>query len=247
MTHGLIPCCCCLLHHDALRDALHDKCRLMDAHVIWLRDSPAITTAELLTGLNAAEKDECASFHHPARLRSFALSRRLLRHTLTSRLHLEEASIRLERAGNGRLQLASPKHWHISLSHAAGLVAVIVAAAPCGVDIEWTREINSERIAMRYFSAPERAWLRQHPETHLEDFFRLWTLKEAGVKALGVGLAHHLDTLAFDIADDTPRLRGGTEPMALWQHSQPDLVLAAAVKTTEPVNWQIDTLSVDGL
>lgn len=229
----------------------------MDAHVIWLRDNPAITTAELLTGLNAAEQEACASFHHPARQRSFALSRRLLRHTLTSRLHLEEASIRLERADNGRLQLASPEHWHISLSHAAGLVAVIVAAAPCGVDIEWTREINSERIASRYFSAPERAWLQEHPATHLEDFFRLWTLKEASVKALGVGLAHHLDKLAFDIAGDTPQLMPLTpltpqpgadaERMALWQHVQPDHVLAAAVRTEKPVNWQVANLTFDGL
>jgi len=220
---------------------------MMDAHIIWLRDTATITTAALLLGLNASEKEECAGFRDPARQRSFALSRRLLRHTLTSRLHLEEASIRLERAGNGRLQLVSPDHWHISLSHAAGLVAVIVAPAPCGVDIERPREINSERIAMRYFSAPERDWLRQHPETHLEDFFRLWTLKEASVKALGVGLAHHLDTLAFDIADDTPQLRGDAERMALWQCSQPDHVLAAAVKTEKPVNWQVSNLTIDGL
>lgn len=228
---------------------------MMDAHIIWMRDSTATTTAELLTKLSPAEKEECARFRDPARQRSFALSRRLLRHLLTSRLHLEQDCIRLARADNGRLQLVAPEHWHISLSHAAGLVAVMVAAAPCGVDIERPRAINSERIASRYFSGHERDWLRQHPATREADFFRLWTLKEASVKALGVGLAHHLDTLVFDIADGTPQLtspltskqHGAAEPMALWQQVQPDHVLAAAVKTTEPVNWQVSHLTIDGL
>lgn len=236
---------------------------MMDAHIIWLRDTAAITTAELLSGLDAAEQAECSEFRDPARQRGFALSRRLLRHLLISRLHIEKASIRLARASNGRLYLVSPEHWHISLSHAAGLVAVMVAAAPCGVDIEKPRAINTDRIASRYFSGHERDWLRRHPATRQEDFFRLWTLKEASVKALGVGLAHHLDTLVFDIADVSsqlapqlvPRLtppptsqqHGATEPMALWQHVQPDHVLAAAVKTTEPVNWQVSDLTIDGL
>lgn len=220
---------------------------MMDAHILWLRDDETISTPELIAGLALTEKEECAGFRDPARQRSFSLSRRLLRHALTSCAHIEEADIRLTRARSGRLQLASPDGWHISLSHASGLAAVIVASAPCGVDIERPRLVDVERIAARYFSAQERSWLQQHPETRDADFFRLWTLKEAGVKALGAGLANHLDRLAFDLSGSTPEQRGDLEKMALWQQAATDLVLAAAVKTREPVNWQATFLRVDGL
>lgn len=220
---------------------------MMDAHILWLRDEETISTAELINGLGLPEREECAGLHDPARQRSFSLSRYLLRHALTSCAHVEEADIRLTRARSGRLQLASPDGWHISLSHASGLAAVIVAAAPCGVDIERPRLVDVKRIAERYFSAQEQSWLQQHPDTRQADFFRLWTLKEAGVKALGAGLANHLDRLAFDLSGGTPEQCGDLERMALWQQSGPDLVLAAAVKTEEPVNWQATFLQIDGL
>ncbi len=219
----------------------------MDAHIVWLSDDGAVPTTDLLSVLEPADRQESIRYRDPARLRSFALSRRLLRQTLGNLLQTNKTGIRLARADSGRLQLASPDHLHISLSHAAGLVAVIVAPAPCGVDIERLRTVNADRIARRYFTTTEYDWLQQHPATRETDFFRFWTLKEACVKALGVGLAHHLATLAFDIANDTPQQLDDGERMALWQQAGPGLVLAAAVKTTEPVNWQATHLTIDGL
>lgn len=220
---------------------------MMDAHIVWVRDSATISTAELLSRLDTADQQESSRYRDPARLRSFALSRQLLRHTLSTLLPTNKTAIRLARVDSGRLQLVSPDHLHISLSHAAGLVAVMMAPAPCGVDIERPRAVNADRIASRYFSATECDWLQQHPATRETDFFRLWTLKEACVKALGVGLAHHLDTLVFDIANDTPQLLHEGARMALWQQAGPGFVLAAAVKTSEPVNWQATHLTIDGL
>lgn len=219
----------------------------MDAHIVWLSDNGTVPTTDLIPGLEPADRQESLRYRDPARLRSFALSRRLLRQTLGNLLQTNKTAIRMTRADNGRLQLVSPDHLHISLSHAAGLVAVMVAPAPCGVDIERPRAINADRIARRYFSTSECDWLQQHPATRETDFFRLWTLKEACVKALGVGLAHHLATLAFDIATDTPQRLDDGERMALWQQAGPELVLAAAVKTTEPVKWQATHLTIDGL
>ena len=140
--------------------------------------------------------------------------------------------------------------WHISLSHCSGRVAVTLAEAPCGVDIEVFREVAWEKIARRYFAPSEQAWLESLPETEARQaFLQLWTLKEAGVKAMGKGLANHLASLAFDISGEKPRL--ATEcivpNIVVKQTICEAHILAAAIMTEQPVNWHLRQLTIDTL
>jgi phosphopantetheinyl transferase len=95
----------------------------------------------------------------------------------------------------------------ISVSHSRGLV--VCALAPegrIGVDVELPvsgRAIDG--IADRYFSADERHWIGSRPER----FHMLWVLKEAYLKALGLGLAGGLDALRCEIAP--PRIEAIVE------------------------------------
>ena len=55
-----------------------------------------------------------------------------------------------------------------------------------------------EEIADRYFSEKEAAWLRQcSGELRNIRFAELWTLKEAFLKAVGVGLSGSLASISF--------------------------------------------------
>lgn len=212
---------------------------MTDAVVVLLRDDPAVAVAPLRALLTAAEQDELAGYSHPARRRSFVFSRRLLRLVLAPRLQLPEDRIRFRRAGNGRLVLADDSPWQFSLSHAAsGDIAVIVAKAACGIDVEALRPVAAGRIARRYFSPAETRWLERLPEAARQHaFFRLWTLKEAAAKALGQGLAGNLARLAFDVSGAAPRWRAEAPDLALFQHDGDGLVLGAAVAAAETV-WQ---------
>ena len=65
-----------------------------------------------------------------------------------------------------------------------------------GVDCEDERRRTSgsaDRLAKRWLSADEHAFLEsvEDDETRASRFMRLWTLKEAYVKALGTGIAAH--------------------------------------------------------
>jgi len=93
-----------------------------------------------------------------------------------------------------------------------------VSLGPCGVDVERSRTRLSEHsIAERFFCPREVEWLRKTQN----GFLRLWTMKEAVIKAVGRGLSVPLsDVDVTDIAEgnastitlETP----GLEKQTLW-------------------------------
>lgn len=89
----------------------------------------------------------------------------------------------------------APPGWHLSLSHSHGLSACAVSAAPgLGLDIEpRARHPHWQKVVRRWFTPNEQAWLLS--ANRCEDFLRVWTLKEAWLKATGRGIAGNLRTL----------------------------------------------------
>lgn len=87
-----------------------------------------------------------------------------------------------------------------NVSNTFGLVACAVTRDhDVGIDVE-CRERNSDGLAIadRYFSVSEVAALRALPsERQTQRFFELWTLKEAYIKARGLGLAIPLGQFSF--------------------------------------------------
>jgi 4'-phosphopantetheinyl transferase len=79
-----------------------------------------------------------------------------------------------------------------SASSSAGLAAVAIADWRVGVDLEQQRERPRwERIARRFYSEDEARTVAGSPARFLE----FWTLKEAYLKALGLGLPGGLRAL----------------------------------------------------
>lgn len=97
----------------------------------------------------------------------------------------------------GKPSLAEFPEVKYNLSHANGIAACIVSDCECGIDCEQVRQYRPN-VLRRAFSEGERQLLESTPE-ELRDlmFFRLWTLKEAYVKALGIGISYPLDTAEF--------------------------------------------------
>jgi len=87
------------------------------------------------------------------------------------------------------------------------LVMAFVAQGAVGVDVEYTRrQCRALAVAARYFSASEVADLRGlAADQQRARFFDLWTLKEAYIKACGMGLAIPLGSFSFDFS--APEIR----------------------------------------
>lgn len=83
-----------------------------------------------------------------------------------------------------------------SLSHTPGLVACLVSDEPdSGVDVEASHRVENPRaLASRYFSTRENELLDATADDTIDArFLEIWTLKEAYLKARGLGLTLPLD------------------------------------------------------
>lgn len=90
----------------------------------------------------------------------------------------------------GKPYFIQPAGWYFSLSHSDEYAACALAREPVGVDIQKIRPVDAG-VARRCFSEEEQQRLRlaRAPE---EEMIRIWTLKEAVVKASGLGLRQDL-------------------------------------------------------
>lgn len=97
------------------------------------------------------------------------------------------------------------RHLKFNLSHTKGLVTLAVAFQyDIGIDVERITNTNKfMEIAHRNFSAKEYIQLKNLPqEAQLTQFYRLWTLKEAYIKACGVGLTIPLNHFNYTFSEN---------------------------------------------
>lgn len=164
--------------------------------------------ARLVTLLDADERARRDRMAHESGRRQQLLARALQRELLSHREPaIAPAEWRFERGAHGRPQLApafTATGLNFNVAHTPGLVVVAVGrVARLGVDVEAIDKRVSLPVARRYFSSREVAALDAlAPEARPRHFLRLWTLKEAYLKAVGEGLAGGLDRMTFTLGDD---------------------------------------------
>jgi 4'-phosphopantetheinyl transferase len=134
-------------------------------------------------------------------------------HAFLTRLLMAYANVdvppAIARTERGKPHAPSLAHLDFNLTHAREQVLIAIAREqPVGIDLERVdREIEIDDIARRYFSAAEADAIEAlAPERKLAAFLRLWTCKEAVLKALGEGISFGLDRVAFALdAEGTPK------------------------------------------
>ena len=118
--------------------------------------------------------------------------------------------------------MASP--LRCNLSHSRGVVAAAVSHRhDVGVDVErCDRTPRFEDLARRYFSPDEVALVQSDADDGGRvAFFRLWTLKEALIKATGEGLGRSLQSFAFTLDPIAVTFSGQTDGASdQWQFFQ---------------------------
>jgi 4'-phosphopantetheinyl transferase len=155
-----------------------------------------------LAVLSLDEVKEYRSFHFQKDRDIYLISHGFLRSVLSLYLSCSPSAIQFTRDSFGKPHLRSGD-LQFNLSHCKGsaLLGISSASQAIGVDTEHCKEIEDiPAIVSHYFSAPEIKQLLKAPQLEMQQqFYQLWTLKEAYIKAIGKGLSIPLNEFAFDI------------------------------------------------
>lgn len=140
-----------------------------------------------------AERYRCAKSRQ-----NLVASQVALRQTLNL-LNEKESSLRV--CDNGRPFLEGSE-LQFNLSHSEHRAVIAMARdvnlwESLGVDVEWTsRKVERDALSKRFFTPEEHRFTLGSEE----NFFRIWTRKEAVLKSNGIGLRVELDS--FQVLDD---------------------------------------------
>jgi 4'-phosphopantetheinyl transferase len=135
----------------------------------------------------------------------FVISKAFLRVLLQSYTDIPANEWGFETNAFGRPFVKYPAQYrnlYFSVSHTKGLTACVLAeTSEIGIDIEnITQDRRFIDIARGFFSSKEFDVLAATPRQELNrKFYAYWTLKEAYVKAMGVGLSLSLSSFWFDL------------------------------------------------
>uniref|UniRef100_E6QPP6 Uncharacterized protein n=1 Tax=mine drainage metagenome TaxID=410659 RepID=E6QPP6_9ZZZZ len=163
--------------------------------------------------LNSVEVQTLTRIKAPKRRCEFLFGRTILRCLLARYVGTVAADILIEQDSHGKPWAHTLDHREMptfNVSHSGDVLAIALCAnGEIGVDVEQTNahlKIDIKQIAQSNFASDECLLLKTlPPEQRLDSFLRIWTLKEAVLKAIGVGLYHPLNQI--NVAEPAVRYR----------------------------------------
>jgi 4'-phosphopantetheinyl transferase len=165
----------------------------------WSLEADPAVVASCAALLSPDEAARAARFVKPELGRAFTVGRGRMRQILGVEIGKRPDELVFATVANGKPVLDGGPQFN--LTHSGGWAGLAVShAADIGLDLETWRPVE-QGVAERFFSRREAANIRALSGNDWRDaFFRVWTRKEAVIKALGTGLSHDLGS--FDVTLD---------------------------------------------
>ncbi len=167
----------------------------------WRLDGPDEKLRSLEAVLSPLERERAGRFVFDEHKRDYIFAHGRMRQLLGGLTSEAAGDVRFDYNEHDKPALPGNELF-FNLSHAGGYAALAVSSdVNLGVDIERLRPVEPG-LSKQFFSGGENEALAKLDESDwLSGFFRIWTGKEAVVKAIGLGLS--LDLSSFDIDVDT--------------------------------------------
>jgi 4'-phosphopantetheinyl transferase len=227
-----------------------------EVHVYWLETDGVALDERWLPLLSPEERERHGRFVFEKDRRLFLLAHVLTRSALAQYVGSDPAGLEFAENEYGKPRLVARPGAPcpgFNLSHTHGMVAVAIAnEAELGVDVEDSRRAgNWEGIQRTVFTDAEREHLQGLPSEHQKErFYELWTLKEAYLKARGMGFSLPLDGFSMRISDGRPIgiefTRAIADHPAEWQFelfAMATCRLAVAIRAPGGKKWTVRLLA----
>jgi 4'-phosphopantetheinyl transferase len=196
------------------------RCPLPENEIhLWLVCPQKIRQQSLLKHyrslLNAEERVRWQRFKFEKHQHQYLVTRALVRTTLSRYAPIMPKEWAFSNNKYGKPEISPPQNLFFNLSHTHSLiVCAIVREKNIGVDVETIEHKTSLlEIAQRFFSTQE--FTRLSAESGIQQkqrFFQYWTLKEAYIKAKGLGLSQPLNQFSFEINPQSQQLTLSFDP-----------------------------------
>ena len=186
--------------------------------------------------LDESERKRADRFRIAAARHRFIGARAMLRSILGNTVGVDAENVAFAYGKYGKPRLAAGGPC-FNATDSGNDVVVALASDEIGVDVEVVRRLNrSERLARRICTDREIDAFEKMPDADRKaSLLRLWTCKEAGLKAIGTGLSGGMRNVEVDLQPGAPlRLRRLCEEVDGWTlltvDLQPNLLCTIVIR-----------------
>lgn len=170
---------------------------------LYFCDASEVTLDDeaLLASLPEDEVQRANRFRFARHRHTFCVAHTLMRLVLGRRIGCRPDKVKYEYGPAGKPALVEGPAFNLSHTDTAILFGVTDGGS-LGVDIERRKDVSDlDALAQRCFSESEFArYQSSHPDQRINSFYRVWTRKEAFIKAIGGGLS--IDLQAFSVSQE---------------------------------------------
>jgi 4'-phosphopantetheinyl transferase len=228
---------------------------------VFYADAPALIARSggverVLACLQQSEPERFTRYRADADRLMFLCGRMMARVLVGRALGVPASAWRWREGPHGRPEIAAPDTTvRFNLSHSAGLVACALAdGRDVGVDVEHLlRPPVDRQMIRRYLSPAEAADVEaQAADRWQERFLVYWTLKEAYLKARGMGISLPLAEITFHVNGASARVSFAgslADADTRWRlelaRPTPRHLLSVAASTTDAVRPVITIAPLD--
>lgn len=130
----------------------------------------------------------------------------------------------------GKPYLLNCSTVHYNLSDCSGMTVCYVGRYEAGVDAENVRPCP-KKVMRRVFTQGETRLVENAENPDLM-FFRLWTLKESFVKAIGIGISYPMKTIEFSFGESG--ITSNADGFVFSQHIISDRYVVSLCRISDP-------------
>lgn len=158
---------------------------------------------ECLNSLSEDEKIRADSYAFKYLMQEFILCRGTLRKILAQYLKVTPKEIKFSYSEYGKpfVSLSKSSQLYFNISHSSEYFVIAVSeCSEIGIDIEFCKkDINLFEVAQEVFTCNEIAKLSKLSEKNqILEFYKMWTIKEAYIKAIGRGFSFNPKLIEID-------------------------------------------------